>query len=224
MLKRDTLVNQNMERDSFHQETGRHRNRLDKCGFIHRLKTLICTNFSPIEYKKLDASYERFLSRIKQMTESETAPIEILRQYDRTTNVLHWLLTKNPNHTSECYFYIRSSIAALKFERKAVLLQIEYPGIKTLRVSKQSSPFRLSDKYTPTDLIEILTVLHDLEFFCLLDNAPAPYKSLVHHFEQLCGVKIKDPDNARWAVLNRKTKLTHFVDMMRNTLIDLSRR
>lgn len=32
------------------------------------------------------------------------------------------------------------------------------------------------------------------------------------------------PDNCRWAVLNRKNRLTHFLDTLRGTLVELSQR
>lgn len=34
----------------------------------------------------------------------------------------------------------------------------------------------------------------------------------------------KNPDNCRWAILNRKNRLTHFLDMLRNTLVELSQK
>ena len=38
----------------------------------------------------------------------------------------------------------------------------------------------------------------------------------------MCNTRIKNPDNSRWPILNRKNKLTHFLDILRNTLIELS--
>ena len=34
----------------------------------------------------------------------------------------------------------------------------------------------------------------------------------------------KNPDNCRWAILNRKNRLTHFLDTLRVTLAELSQK
>ena len=34
----------------------------------------------------------------------------------------------------------------------------------------------------------------------------------------------KNPDNCRWAILNRKNRLTHFLDTLRGTLAELSQK
>lgn len=37
-------------------------------------------------------------------------------------------------------------------------------------------------------------------------------------------LSFKNPDNCRWAVLNRKNRLTHFLDTLRGTLVELSQK
>ena len=70
--------------------------------------------------------------------------------------------------------------------------------------------------------MEILTPLHAIGFFCSPDGSPASLTDLTKEFELLCGIKFKNPETCRWAVLNRKNKLTYIIDTMRRTLLELS--
>lgn len=72
--------------------------------------------------------------------------------------------------------------------------------------------------------MELITPLSSAGFFCLYDDTPASFMQITREFEIMCNTRIKNPDNSRWAILNRKNKLTHFLDILRNTLIELSQR
>ncbi len=47
---------------------------------------------------------------------------------------------------------------------------------------------------------------------------------ITREFETLCNTSFKNPDNCRWAILNRKNRLTHFLDTLRGTLVELSQK
>lgn len=68
--------------------------------------------------------------------------------------------------------------------------------------------------------MELIAPLSAAGFFCLYDGVPASFIQIVREFEIMCNTRIK----SRWSILNRKNKLTHFFDILRNTLIELSQR
>ena len=104
-----------------------------------------------------------------------------------------------------------------------IYLQLKYPGIREVQ-SHRRSELKISKKFTNSDLMEVIASLASIEFFCLCDDSPASFMQITREFETLCNTKIKNPDNCRWAVLNRKNRLTHFLDTLRNTLVELSRK
>lgn len=64
--------------------------------------------------------------------------------------------------------------------------------------------------------MELIAPLSAAGFFCLYDGVPASFIQIVREFEIMCNTRIK----SRWSILNRKNKLTHFFDILRNTLIE----
>ena len=195
--------------------------RLDKCEFIRLLKVEVRETMVNQSCGQLEAAHDRFLIRIKRITGSCISPIEKLPQFNRTMTVLSWLKANIKDRSLICHYYVQSAISALKFEKQAVLLQIEYPGLNEFSFPKRNPPFQLSPQYTPTDLMECIVIFHAMHFFNTPNYVPPSLKQLTQEFEHFCGVHIKNPDNARWAILHR-SNLTRFVDMMRNTLIALS--
>lgn len=218
MSERNTFANPNTERHSFHQKTRRRRYRLDKCRFILQLKQVICTNHVCLDMAQLDGAYEQFLSRIKQMTESEIAPIELLRQYNRASNVLHWLQAKDKNRTSEYYYYISSALSALEFERRAVLLQIEHPHIFAQQRAAYQSPLFWSKKFPLIGLTEILCGLTLLGPIVTADDSPATFTAIIRTFEIVFNVKLGNPQDIKRSVLRRNLHLTRFTDAVRSAL------
>ncbi len=211
------MVDRNTKRHSFHQKTGRRCNRLDKCRFILQLKQMICMNYVCPDMAQLDGAYEQFLFRIKQMTESEIAPIELLRQFDRASNVLNWLQIKGKDQSSECYYYISSGLSALEFERKAVLLQIEHPHIFTQQQTFQS-PLFWSKKFPLIGLTEILCGLTLLGPIVTADDSPATFTAIIRTFEFVFNVKLGNPQEIKRSVLRRNLHLTRFTDAVRSAL------
>lgn len=193
---------------------------LDQCDFMVMLRT----SLQDQDPARLDNAYDQFLTLVERISGSKKSYIEKLRLLTRTSESLERIKGRIRNQTSACYLYAQSAGSILSFEKRALLLQLKYPALNENKRIRRKPPFRLSKEYTPTDLMEIITMFHAVGFFCLYDDSPVSLTKLTDEFEVLCGVKIKNPDNARWAILNRKTKLTHCIDIMRNALIDLSRK
>lgn len=194
---------------------------LDNCGFITLLRTSLDTQFTIQEQMLLDLEYDRFLARIERFVQSNKSKLEKLRILIRTGETLERLKLNIKDQTSLRYLYAQSAGSILDFEKRAILLQLKYPGLSE-GAAVRKAPFRLSKKYTPTDLMEIITPLHAIGFFCLPDGSPVSFAELTKELETLCGIKFKNPETCRWAVLNRKTKLTNIVDTLRRTLLELS--
>lgn len=194
---------------------------LDNCDFIALLRSSLHAPFTMQEQLLLDLEYDRFLARIERVVQGSKSKLEKLRILTRTGETLERLKLNIKDQTSSRYLYAQSAGSILDFEKRAILLQLKYPGLSE-GTAVRKAPFRLSKKYTPTDLMEIITPLHAIGFFCLPDGSPASLADLTKEFETLCGIKFRNPETCRWAVLNRKNKLTYIVDTLRRTLLELS--
>lgn len=57
-----------------------------------------------------------------------------------------------------------------------------------------------------------------------IDGSPADLPTLVNVLSKSFNVRINNPEQCRHAVINRKLRLTRFLDLLRNHLIECSRR
>ena len=105
-----------------------------------------------------------------------------------------------------------------------ICLQLKYPGIRNMHTSRPHSSLKISGRFTNSDLMEVIAALSAVGFFCQQDDSPATFMQITREFETLCNTSFKNPDNCRWAVLNRKNRLTHFLDTLRGTLVELSQK
>ncbi len=196
-------------------------NNLKKSDFIVILKSPIYNPKSQQDRKRLDIAYERFLIRISKLAGGKRSPVEKLRILTHLHELIDLARINMADRASVRYHYAHSACSILNFEKRTILLQLKYPGMSE-GTAVRKAPFRLSKKYTPTDLMEIITSLHAIGFFCLSDGSPASLTDMTKEFETLCGIKFRNPETCRWAVLNRKTKLTNIIDTLRRTLLELS--
>lgn len=109
---------------------------------------------------------------------------------------------------------------------KMIYLQIRYPSIidKASANTLKKSPLYLSTQFTPTDIMELIASLHISGAIRRIDGSQADLPTLVEVFSQTFNVKINNPEQCRHAVVNRKLRLTRFLDFLRNHLIEYSRR
>lgn len=129
---------------------------LDNCDFIALLRSSLNTQFTIQEQMLLDVEYDRFLARIERVVQGGKSKLEKLRILTRTGETLERLKLNIKDQTSSRYLYAQSAGSILDFEKRAILLQLKYPGLSEGAAARKA-PFRLSKKYTPTDLMEILT-------------------------------------------------------------------
>ena len=159
------------------------------------------------ECEHLNAVYDRFINQIQHVSKQENqSKLDSLHMLARIRERLIRLL--------------ESTLSLIEFEKKLIYLQLKYPGIKDIQSKHRHLPLKISKKYTNSDLMELIAPLSAAGFFCLYDGVPGSFIQIVREFEIMCNTRIK----SRWSILNRKNKLTHFFDILRNTLIELSQR
>ena len=199
--------------------------KLEKSDFIVLLCTSTDKKLTFTECERLHAAYERFIDRIQRLSKRENqSKLDSMHTLARIRERIARLLERCDNKHSVQYSLLKSALALIGFEKKMIYLQLKYPGIKDVQSPHHRSALKISKKYTNSDLMEIIASLSAVEFFCLYDDSPASFMQITREFELLCNTRIKNPDNCRWAVLNRKNRLTHFLDTLRNTLVELSRK
>lgn len=198
--------------------------KFEKSGFIVMLYTRMNEELSETDSIRMYEAYSRFIDRIQRLSKQENqSKLDSLHTLARIRERIARLLERCDNKHSVQYSLLKSALALIGFEKKMIYLQLKYPGIREVQ-SHRRSELKISKKFTNSDLMEVIASLASIEFFCLCDDSPASFMQITREFETLCNTKIKNPDNCRWAVLNRKNRLTHFLDTLRNTLVELSRK
>lgn len=199
--------------------------KFEKSVFIVMLYTRMNEELSEADSMRMYEAYSRFIDRIQRLSKQENqSKLDSLHTLARIRERIARLLERCDNKHSVQYSLLKSALALIGFEKKMIYLQLKYPGIRDVQSPHHRSALKISKKYTNSDLMEIIASLSAVEFFCLYDDSPASFMQIIREFESLCNTRIKNPDNCRWAMLNRKNKLTHFLDTLRNTLVELSRK
>lgn len=72
--------------------------------------------------------------------------------------------------------------------------------------------------------MELACALYALKVIRTIDGSPAELTAIISVLGRLFHVRITDPNKKKWLVINRKNKLTHFLDSMKTALIDLSQK
>lgn len=150
--------------------------------------------------------------------------LDSLQLLARIRETLVQLLENYNDSASLQCLLIRSSLSLVDFEQRMIYLQLKYPGIREIAAQRRHSPLKISKRFTNSDLMEVIAALSAVGFFCQQDDSPATFMQITREFETLCNTSFKNPDNCRWAVLNRKNRLTHFLDTLRGTLVELSQK
>ena len=170
-------------------------------------------------------AYDRFVKRIQQISKQERySRLDSLHILAQIRETLAQLLESYKDSDSLQCLLIRSSLSLINFEKQMIYLQLKYPGIRNVHTSRPHSPLKISKRFTISDLMEVIAALSAVGFFCQQDDSPATFMQITREFETLCNTSFKNPDNCRWAILNRKNRLTHFLDTLRGTLAELSQK
>ena len=199
--------------------------RLTNCEFVRRLRMSQPTNWNSVEMKRLGIAYTRFINRIQQVSKQDShSKLDSLQALARIRELLIRLREKQEGGRSLPNELIRSALSLVDFEQRMIYLQLKYPGIREIAAQRHHSPLKISKRFTNSDLMEVIASLSAVGFFCQQDDSPATFIQITREFETLCNTSFKNPDNCRWAVLNRKNRLTHFLDTLRGTLVELSQK
>lgn len=203
-----------------------HTRSLKKNRFIEMLRTSIEKNLTASELRKLEAAYERYIGCVQRMvTQTKYHDIlEVLHTLARTKQRL--LLLRNRAAQPAAATLLEAAIELTDFEIEVMRLQLQYPvamgGVEKDKLPQ--SPLYLAAGYTPTDIMELIAALHIAGIVCYIDGRPADATPLVEMFSYVFNIKFKCPDHSRRSITNRKIRLTHFLDTLRNNLIEYSQR
>lgn len=193
--------------------------------FIRLLYALKVLNPTHSEIKRIGMAHTRFINKIQQISKLDNqSKLESLQALARIRELLIHLREKHEGNRSFTNELIRSAVSLVDFEQRMIYLQLKYPGIREIAAQRRHSPLKISKRFTNSDLMEVIAALSAVGFFCQQDDSPASFMQITREFETLCNTSFKNPDNCRWAILNRKNRLTHFLDMLRNTLVELSQK
>lgn len=72
--------------------------------------------------------------------------------------------------------------------------------------------------------MELLTPLSLIGAIRKVDGSLAEHALIVRVFSAVLNLPIPNPERIKWAAVNRKIKLTSFLDKLKGTLIELSQR
>lgn len=116
---------------------------------------------------------------------------------------------------------LESALLLTNFEIRLVFTRLRYPSIADpVSVEVPKSPLYLSKEFTPTDLMELIAALQISGAVRRIDGSPADLPTLVNVLSKSFNVRINNPEQCRHAVINRKLRLTRFLDLLRNHLIE----
>ena len=203
-----------------------HTRSLKKNRFIEILRTSIEKNLTASALRKLEAAYERYIGCVQRMvTQTKYHDIlEVLHTLARTKQRL--LLLRNRAAQPAAATLLEAAIELTDFEIEIVRLQLQYPATmgSAEKDKLPQSPLYLAEGYTPTDIMELIAALHIAGVVRYIDERPADATPLVEMFSYVFNIKFKCPDHSRRSITNRKIRLTHFLDTLRNNLIEYSQR
>ena len=192
----------------------------EKVPFIGMLETFLDRRLLSPEQDALDAAYEDYIDMLHSLTaRSLRPPLDLLHELARLQSRLMRLQVRIVEKESP-----QASLLT-NFEIRLVFTRLRYPSIADpVSVEVPKSPLYLSKEFTPTDLMELIAALQISGAVRRIDGSPADLPTLVNVLSKSFNVRINNPEQCRHAVINRKLRLTRFLDLLRNHLIECSRR
>lgn len=199
---------------------------LDKSQFIVLLETSLNRRLLSPEQKTLDAAYEDYIDLLHGLTvQSCKSSLDLLHELARLQSCLMRLQVRIVEKESPQASLLESALLLTNFEIRLVFTRLRYPSIADpVSVEVPKSPLYLSKEFTPTDLMELIAALQISGAVRRIDGSPADLPTLVNVLSKSFNVRINNPEQCRHAVINRKLRLTRFLDLLRNHLIECSRR
>ena len=179
------------------------------------------------DLERLKASYARIVGSVQRLLASEQcAPLDMLHALSRARNRLVRLRSCEERRPAALVALWEGAVSHLEFEMRMVHLRIEHPAVmdRLPQSEKTRSALYLAEPFTPTDLMELITALHSAGVGRRIDGTRANVEQLVEPFSWMFNVRINNPIQCRRGVINRKLRLTRFLDLLRNSLIEESQR
>lgn len=200
---------------------------LENSHFMKLLCTSLENNSGQCDTERLKASYARFVGSVQRLVASEQyAPLDMLHALSRARNRLVRLRSCEERRPAALVALWEGAVSHLEFEMRMVHLRIEHPAVmdRLPQSEKPRSVLYLAEPFTPTDLMELITALHSAGVGRRIDGTRANVEQLVELFSWMFNVRINNPIQCRRGVINRKLRLTRFLDLLRNSLIEESQR
>ena len=200
---------------------------LENSHFMKLLCTSLENNSGQCDTERLKTSYARFVGSVQRLVASEQcAPLDMLHALSRARNRLVRLRACGEQPPAALVALLEGAVAHLEFEIRMVYLRIEHPAVtdRLPQSDKPCSTLYLAEPFTPTDLMELITALHSAGVGRRIDGTRANVEQLVELFSWMFNVRINNPIQCRRGVINRKLRLTRFLDLLRNSLIEESQR
>ncbi|WP_302958116.1 RteC domain-containing protein [Alistipes finegoldii] len=200
---------------------------LENSHFMQQLCTSLENNSGQCDTERLKVSYARFVGSVQRLVASEQcAPLDMLHALSRARNRLVRLRSCEERRPAALVALWEGAVSHLEFEMRMVHLRIEHPAVmdRLPQCEKPRSALYLAEPFTPTDLMELITALHSAGVGRRIDGTRANVEQLVELFSWMFNVGINNPIQCRRGVINRKLRLTRFLDLLRNSLIEESQR
>ncbi len=197
---------------------------LDKNQFIVTLDTLLNRRLSDAECTAFHAAYEEFIDLLHGLTvQSRKSTLDLLHELALLQSRLMRLQERLVGKESPQASLLKSAIQLTNFEIRLIFTRLRYPAIADpVSVEIPRSPLFLSGQFTPTDIMELATALQLSGAIRRIDGTRADLATLVDVLSRTFNVRINNPEQCRHAVVNRKLRLTRFLDFLRNSLVEYS--
>ena len=197
---------------------------LDKNQFIVTLDTLLNRRVSDAECTAFHAAYEEFIDLLHGLAvQSSKSPLDLLHELARLQSRLMRLQERIVGKESPQASLLESALLLTNFEIRLIFTRLRYPSIADqVSVEVPRSPLFLSGQFTPTDIMELATALHLSGAIRRIDGTRVDLTTLVDVLSRTFNVRINNPEQCRHAVVNRKLRLTRFLDFLRNSLVEYS--
>lgn len=201
-------------------------NQLNQCEFILLADRHIAAQFRNTDYCSLQKSYECFIDRIQRLTRLRNRPkLDILHALARIRERLSHLIEHTSEENNVQHLLLNSAVTLINFEEKIIYLQLDHPSLADIPTAcAPKSPLYLSEEFTPTDLMELITALQVSGVIRRADGSPVDLTTLVEQLTKTFNMCINNPGQCRHAVINRKLRLTRFLDLLRHNLVEYSKR
>ena len=174
----------------------------------------------------LSELFEEFIQELTAYSSDDRRSIiERLRCMSFTLGQVS-LLEKRKNRISESLLtdYMVRTLFLIDTEVRLLHLRLRYPQSGIVPEVKIESPLYLSKELTVTDLVELLYALHLIGTFRKNNGSKAEFSVVARTFGELLHVRIKNVESWKNYTINRKIRLTGFLDRLKSALTERSQR